>query len=71
MDQIDREVNPAKRLALVHKTEAIMEQEIPVLPVAWERINDVSVSRLKGYYPKDYFGIYDVVRQDIFWLDKA
>jgi peptide/nickel transport system substrate-binding protein len=71
LDQIDREVDPAKRVELVHKTEAIMEQQIPVLPVAWERINDVSVSRLKGYYPKDYFGVYDVVRQDIFWLDKT
>jgi peptide/nickel transport system substrate-binding protein len=71
LDQIDHEVDPAKRVELVHKTETIMEQQIPVLPVAWERINDVSVSRLKGYYPKDYFGVYDVVRQDIFWLDKA
>ena len=71
LDQIDHEVDPAKRVELVHKTEVIMEQQIPVLPVAWERINDVSVSRLKGYYPKDYFGIYDVVRQDIFWLDKT
>lgn len=71
LDQIDREVDPAKRVALVRQTEPIMEREIPVLPVAWERINDVYVKRLKGYYPKDYFGIYDVVRQDLFWLDKT
>jgi ABC-type transport system substrate-binding protein len=71
LDQIDREVDPAKRMALVRQTEPIMEREIPVLPVAWERINDVYVKRLKGYYPKDYFGIYDVVRQDLFWLDKT
>jgi hypothetical protein len=24
-----------------------------------------------GHNPKDYFGIYDVVRFDTFWLDKA
>ncbi|HXP03110.1 MAG TPA: ABC transporter substrate-binding protein [Stellaceae bacterium] len=71
LDQIDREVDPAKRLALVHQTEAIMEQEIPVLPVAWERINDVYRDYVKGHNPADYFGIYDVVREDTFWLDKA
>lgn len=71
LDQIDREIDPAKRLALVHQTEAIMEQEIPVLPVAWERINDVYRDYVKGHNPKDYFGIYDVVREDTFWLDKA
>ena len=48
-----------------------MEQEIPVLPVAWERINDVYYPYVKGHNPKDYFGIYDVVREDTFWLDKA
>jgi hypothetical protein len=26
---------------------------------------------VKGYNPYDYFGVYDVVREDIFWLDKA
>ena len=71
LDQIDREVDPAKRLALVHQTEAIMEKEIPVLPVAWERINDVYRDFVKGHNPADYFGIYDVVREDTFWLDKT
>jgi peptide/nickel transport system substrate-binding protein len=71
LDEIDREVDPAKRLALIRKTEAIMEQEIPVLPVAWEQINDVYAKYVKGHNPKDYFGIYDVAREDTFWLDKA
>jgi ABC-type transport system substrate-binding protein len=71
LDEIDREIDPAKRIALVRKTEAIMEQEIPVLPVAWEQINDVYAKYVKGHNPKDYFGIYDVVREDTFWLDKA
>jgi hypothetical protein len=26
---------------------------------------------VKGHNPKDYFGIYDVVRFDTFWLDKS
>jgi len=71
VDEIDREVDPAKRLALVRQTEAIMEQAPPVLPVAWEKINDVWYDYVKGHNPYDYFGIYDVVRMDTFWLDKA
>ena len=71
VDEIDREVDPAKRLALVRQTEAIMEQDPPVLPVAWEKINDVWYDYVKGHNPYDYFGIYDVVRMDTFWLDKA
>jgi len=67
---IDTEVDPAKRLALVREAEAIMEQDPPVLPVAWERINDVWWNYVKGHNPADYFGIYDVVRLDTFWLDK-
>lgn len=68
--QIDREVDPAKRLALVREDEMLMEQDPPVLPVAWENINDIYYNYVKGHNPKDYFGIYDVVREDIFWLDK-
>jgi peptide/nickel transport system substrate-binding protein len=71
VDQIDREVDPAKRVALVRQTEAIMEENPPVLPVAWEKINDVWYNYVKGHNPYDYFGIYDVVREDTFWLDKA
>jgi peptide/nickel transport system substrate-binding protein len=71
VDQIDREVDPANRLALVRQTEAIMEEDPPVLPVAWEKINDVWYDYVKGHNPYDYFGIYDVVREDTFWLDKV
>ena len=42
----------------------------PVLPVSWEQINDVWWNYVKGHNPSDYFGIYDVVRLDTFWLDK-
>jgi peptide/nickel transport system substrate-binding protein len=71
VDQIDREVDPAKRIALARQTEDIMEQDPPVLPVAWEQINDVWYNYVKGHNPYEYFGIYDVVRMDTFWLDKA
>jgi hypothetical protein len=43
----------------------------PTAAVAWENILDVSYNYVKGHNPKDDFGIYDVVRFDTFWLDKA
>ena len=70
LPQIDREVDPEKRLALIRQAEMIMEQDPPLLPVSWEKINDGWYNYVKGHDPKDYFGIYDVVRFDTFWLDK-
>ena len=70
LPQIDREVDVQKRLALIRQAEELMEQDPPVLPVSWEKINDVWFNYVKGHNPKDYFGIYDVVRFDTFWLDK-
>jgi ABC-type transport system substrate-binding protein len=71
VDQIDVEVDPGKRLALIRQAEDVMEQDPPLVPVAWENILDVWHNYVKGHNPKDYFGIYDVVRFDTFWLDKA
>ncbi|MBV8394081.1 MAG: hypothetical protein JOY81_12935 [Alphaproteobacteria bacterium] len=67
---IDTEVDPAKRLAVIREAEQIFEQDPPVLPVAWEKINDVWYNYVKGHNPYEYFGIYDCVRFDTFWLDK-
>ena len=71
VDQIDAEFDLAKRQALIRQAEEIMEEDPPVLPLCWEQINDVWWNYVKGYNPYDYFGVYDVVREDIFWLDKA
>jgi ABC-type transport system substrate-binding protein len=71
LPQIDREVDTARRLALIRKAEDILEREAPVFPICWEKINDVWYNYVKGHNPKDYFGIYDVVRMDTMWLDKA
>jgi peptide/nickel transport system substrate-binding protein len=70
VDQIDRELDETKRKALIRQAETIMEQDIPLLPVAWEKINDGWYNYVKGHNPFNYFGIYDVVRFDTFWLDK-
>ncbi len=45
-------------------------QDPPVLPVAWEKIVEVWWKYVKGVNPYEYFGVYDVVRQDTVWLDK-
>ena len=70
-DQIDLEIDAEKRMALVRQAEELMEQDPPLVPVAWENILDVWFNYVKGHNPKDYFGIYDVVRFDTHWLDKA
>ena len=68
--QIDRELDEAKRKALIRKAEDIMEQDPPLLPVSWEKIDDGWFNYVKGHNPYNYFGIYDVVRFDTFWFDK-
>ena len=64
-------LSPAKRLPLIRQAEAIMEQDPPQLPVAWERLNYVWYNYVKGHNPSAYFGIFDVVRLDTIWLDKS
>ena len=51
IDQIDRELDETKRKALVAQAEALMEQDPPVLPVAWEKINDAWYNYVKGHNP--------------------
>ena len=70
LPQIDREVDVKKRLGLIRQAEEIMEADPPVLPLSWEKINDIWYNYVKGHNPYEYFGIYDCVRFDTFWLDK-
>ena len=70
LPQIDRELDEAKRKDLVRQAEAIFEQDPPVLPVSWEKINDGWFTYVKGHNPYNYFGSSNVVRFDTFWLDK-
>ncbi len=67
--QIDRELDEAKRKALVAQAEAILEQDPPLLPVSWEKINDGWCNYVKGHNPYHYFGMFDLVRFDTFWFD--
>ena len=70
VQQIDRELDEAKRQALVRQAEDILEQDPPLLPNSWEKINDAWYTYVKGHNPTNYFGLYDVVRCDTMWLDK-
>jgi ABC-type oligopeptide transport system substrate-binding subunit len=69
--QIDREIDAEKRQDLIHRAEAIMETDPPLLPISWERINEVWYNYVRGITASEYFGIFDIVRQDTVWLDKA
>jgi peptide/nickel transport system substrate-binding protein len=69
--QIDSELDAEKRQDLIRKAEAIMERDPPLLPISWEKINEVWYNYVKGITASEYFGVYDVVRQDTVWLDKA
>src|SRR6202008_4186960 len=44
----DTEVAGGKRLALIRKAEEIMEKDPPLLPIAWEKINDIWYAYMKG-----------------------
>jgi peptide/nickel transport system substrate-binding protein len=68
--KIDREVDAAKRLAYIREAEKLMEDDPPLLPMVWERINDAWYNYVKGLKPQEYFGLYDVNRYDVVWLDK-
>jgi len=69
--QIDREIDVEKRQELIRRAEMMTEQDPPMLPVAWERIHELWYNYVKGRHARDAFGIYDTVRHDTVWLDKA
>jgi ABC-type transport system substrate-binding protein len=66
--QIEREVDENKRRTMIRQAEDILEQDPPLIPVAYERINDAWYNRVHGQNPTSYFGIYDVARWDTVWM---
>jgi peptide/nickel transport system substrate-binding protein len=66
--QIERELDASKRKALVRQAEGMLEQDPPLIPVAYEQIYDAWYNKVRGQNPSTYFGIYDVVRWDQVWL---
>jgi ABC-type oligopeptide transport system substrate-binding subunit len=70
LQRINREIDEDARKALIRQAEEVMEQDPPLLPVAYEKMNDAWYNYVKGQNPSSFFGIYDVVRWDTVWLDK-
>jgi peptide/nickel transport system substrate-binding protein len=66
--QVDRELDDTRRKALVRKAEDILEQDPPLIPIAYEQIYDAYYNRVRGQNPSTFFGIYDVVRWDNVWM---
>ena len=66
--QLERELDDGKRKALVRQGEEILEQDPPLIPVAYEQICDAWYNKVHGQNPSTYFGIYDVVRWDQVWM---
>jgi ABC-type transport system substrate-binding protein len=66
--QIERELDESKRRTMVRQAEDMLEQDPPLIPVAYEQIYDAWYNRVHGQNPSKYFGIYDVVRWDQVWM---
>jgi ABC-type oligopeptide transport system substrate-binding subunit len=66
--QIERELDDTKRRQMVRKAEDILENDPPLIPVAYEQIYDAYYNKVKGQNPSTFFGIYDVVRWDQVYL---
>jgi len=69
--QIERELDNTKRKAMVRKAEDILEQDPPLIPIAYEQIYDAYYNKVKGQNPSTFFGIYDVCRWDQVWLAQS
>jgi ABC-type transport system substrate-binding protein len=66
--QIERETDDGRRRTMVRKAEDMLENDPPLIPVAYEQIYDAWYNKVKGQNPSTFFGIYDVVRWDNVWL---
>jgi len=69
--QIERELDNTKRKAMVRKAEDMLEQDPPLIPIAYEQIYDAYYNKVKGQNPSTFFGIYDVCRWDPVWLAQS
>jgi ABC-type transport system substrate-binding protein len=67
-NQIEKELDDTKRKAQVRRAEEMLENDPPLIPVAYEQIYDAWYNKVNGQNPSTYFGIYDVVRWDNVWM---
>src|SRR5215471_11447728 len=68
---LEREVDENKRKAMIPKAEEILENDPPLVPVAWEQIYDAFYNKVRGQNATKFFGIYDVTRWDTVWMAQS
>src|SRR5690349_7605446 len=68
---LEREVDESKRKAMIPRAEEILENDPPLVPVAWEQIYDAFYNRVRGQNATKFFGIYDVTRWDTVWMAQS
>jgi ABC-type oligopeptide transport system substrate-binding subunit len=68
---LEREVDENKRKAMIPRAEEILENDPPLVPVAWEQIYDAFYNRVRGQNATKFFGIYDVTRWDTVWMAQS
>src|SRR5262249_51600693 len=66
--QIDRELDENKRKPLIRQAENIMEQDPPLIPIAYEQIYDAWYNRVHAQNPSKFFGISAGCRWDPVWI---
>jgi ABC-type transport system substrate-binding protein len=70
-NQIEKELDDNKRRTMVRRAEDMLEQDPPLIPVAYEQIYDAWYNKVRGQNPSTFFGIYDVVRWDNVWVAQS
>jgi ABC-type oligopeptide transport system substrate-binding subunit len=66
--QIEKELDPKKRTAMVRQAEDVLEKDPPLIPICYEQIYDAWYNKVHGQNPSTFFGIYDVCRWDPVWV---
>jgi len=65
------EPSAGMRTQLEERARSAGVNNLRLLPVGWERIHELWYNYVRGRNPQESFGIYDTVRHDTIWLDKA
>ncbi|MFC1935510.1 ABC transporter substrate-binding protein [Chloroflexota bacterium] len=71
MDQIDQELDVARRMELVMQGRAMLEADLPIIIHGWSAYTSIWRSDVKGLYRETY-GLYcgGFIRLDQVWLDR-
>ena len=70
IEQIDAELDPAKRLALTQELDLHLDTYMPLSPLLWEDFVDGYQSCIKGYDFPGMQGLYNSERRGTWWFDK-